>query len=143
MIYIRKYFDFEVLGCVEIGNSYIYDMKIRNCYLYALAYDETVKSLYMRVFTLNGICVYEGAHDLINGFDVDEQGRVLVGYYERKVIRMYTPDMLTMEREIDLDAKRKTKGDAVFKGFVYVDKVGIIAYFSSSEIVKIPLQCSQ
>ena len=145
VIYIRKFFDFEILGCIEIGNSFIYEMKIRNNYLYTLAFNDNIKSFCMRVFTLNGICVHTGEGDLINNFDIDENNRVIVGYFQTNTIKVFSPDMAKVEVEIDLNEERKKKGiiekkgECNFNGFIYIKKVGIIAYFSTSEIMKIPL----
>ena len=142
VIYIRKFFDFEILACVDIGSCFVYEMKIRNGYLYTLMYNDYIKQFNMKVFTLNGIEVCESEGDLINGFDIDDDGRVLVGYYNN-VIKVYRADMKVVEKEIDLYEERKKKGiiekegESVFKGFLYVKKVGVVGFFSTSEVMKI------
>ena len=107
-----------------------------------MVYNDYIKQFNMKVFTLNGIEVCEGEGDLINGFDIDDDGRVLVGYYNN-VIKVYRADMKVVEKEIDLYEERKKKGivekegESVFKGFLYVKKVGVVGFFSTSEVMKI------
>lgn len=143
VIYIRQYYDFEVLTAIDLVNEICFDIQINNCFMYTMLYNEKVGKYNIKIFSLNGIEVYKGDYDYINNFSIDENNNVLVGYYKENKIKIFNQTMQKEITQIDIESKKnKTKNveKPMFMNFVYKKELqGVICTFSNSDVVKVTL----
>ena len=102
-IYIRKYYDLSLLSVINIENKLCIELKINHCHLYILLYNEIVKSYIIKIYSLNGILVGESDYCLINNFDVDRDGNILIGYFKEHKIDIFNPSIKKKINEIKID----------------------------------------
>ena len=139
MIYIRKYYDLEVLSAIDISNQSCFELKISSNFIYTLLYDEIVKKYTVKMYTMNGSEVHRGDYDYINNMEIDENGNVLVGYFKENVIKVFDATMQKVIKTIEIE-EEKTERDAMFMSFVYKEELGgAICIFSNSDIVKVEI----
>ena len=126
-IYIRKYYDLSLLSVINIENTICIELKISNCYLYILFYDEIRKSYIIKVYSVNGILVAQSDYGLINNIDCDKEGNLLVGYFQDYKIDIYNPSLQKKIYELRIDNSQiDTKDDIssseqipIFQSFSY------------------------
>ena len=147
VIYIRKYYDFEVLTAIDLINEICFDIQINNCFMYTMLYNEKVGKYNIKIYTLNGIEVHKGDYDYINNFSIDENNNVLVGYYRENKIKIFNPTMKKEITQINIEAKKnKTKNaeKPMFMNFVYKKELqGVVCTFSNSDVIKVTLNYEQ
>ena len=102
-IYIRKYYDLSLLSVINTENKLCIELKINHCHLYILFYNEIVKSYIIKIYSLNGILVGKSDYCLINNFDVDKDGNILVGYFKEHKIDIFNPSIKKKINEIKID----------------------------------------
>ena len=92
-----------MLSVINIENKLCIELKINHCHLYILLYNEIVKSYIIKIYSLNGILVGESDYCLINNFDVDRDGNILIGYFKEHKIDIFNPSIKKKINEIKID----------------------------------------
>ena len=143
-IYIRKYYDLSLLSIINIENNICIELKISNCHLYILFFDEKKRSYIIKVFSMNGILVAQSDYNLINNIEIDKEGNILVGYFKEDKIDIFNPSIQRKIKEIKIEVdslignKIKNKDSIlIFQSFYYHPvNNSIYCSFSNGYLIK-------
>ncbi|MCQ2821344.1 MAG: hypothetical protein MJ252_29130, partial [archaeon] len=92
-LYIRKFYDFELLSFIDFGNQMCLQIDWYNCFLYTLIYDENKGLNKVKIFSMNGILLKETEEGKYNTLLVDQFGNTMLGDYEENKIMIFNASM--------------------------------------------------
>ena len=131
-IFIRKYYDFEILTMIEIKGFFCIELKIYKSFLYILLYNIDIKKYIVKIYSLNGILLKNGEYDYINNIDISNEGYLLVGFYYKNIIKIFDTSYNNIIKKIILQPNNylsninnknenliENNSDVYFVNFIY------------------------
>ena len=146
-IFIRKYYDFEILTMIEIKGFFCIELKIYKSFLYILLYNIDIKKYIIKIYSLNGILLKNGEYDYINNIEITNEGYLLVGIYYKNIIKIFDTSYNNIIKEIFIQPNNylnsinykneENKNDVYFINFIYDSNSNcVFCYFSNGLILK-------
>ena len=138
-IYIRKYYDFTLLSIIEVSNKVCIQLVNYYAFIYILFYNVDTDDYVINLFSMNGILLQKGENSYINNIEIDVEGHLLVGYYEKLKIDIYDTAYKNVIKVINLESLliNEIEENLKFMNFIY-DEVHNCIYcnFSNGVLLK-------
>ena len=122
-IYIRKYYDFTLLSIIEVSNKICIQLVNYYAFIYILFYNVDTDDYIVNLYSMNGILLQKGENSYINNIEIDNNGHLLVGYYELLKIDVFDTAFMKVIKVIDLESSLKNEiiENLKFMNFIYDD----------------------